>query len=92
MHKIRVSICFYGRVQGVGFRYFAQMNAAQFHVTGWVKNMYDGSVTAEAQGTKKQIEDFIESMKHGHRFMRIDHVTAEECPLCEGEKDFKVKY
>ena len=71
---------------------FAQMNAAQFHVTGWVKNMYDGSVTAEAQGTKKQIEDFIESMKHGHRFMRIDHVTAEECPLCEGEKDFKVKY
>ena len=89
---IRVRLRFTGRVQGVGFRYFAQMNAAQFHVTGWVKNMYDGSVTAEAQGTKKQIEYFIESMKHGHRFMRIDHVTAEECPLCEGEKDFKVKY
>lgn len=89
---IRVRLRFTGRVQGVGFRYFAQMNAAQFHVTGWVKNMYDGSVTVEAQGTKKQIEDFIESMKHGHRFMRIDHVTAEECPLCEGEKDFKVKY
>lgn len=89
---IRVRLRFTGRVQGVGFRYFAQMNAAQFHVTGWVKNMYDGSVTAEAQGTKKQIEDFIESMKHSHRFMRIDHVTAEECPLCEGEKDFKVKY
>lgn len=89
---IRVRLRFTGRVQGVGFRYFAQMNAAQFYVTGWVKNMYDGSVTAEAQGTKKQIEDFIESMKHGHRFMRIDHVTAEECPLCEGEKDFKVKY
>ena len=89
---IRVRLRFTGRVQGVGFWYFAQMNAAQFHVTGWVKNMYDGSVTAEAQGTKKQIEDFIESMKHGHRFMRIDHVTAEECPLCEGEKDFKVKY
>lgn len=89
---IRVRLRFTGRVQGVGFRYFAQMNAAQFHVTGWVKNMYDGSVTAEAQVTKKQIEYFIESMKHGHRFMRIDHVTAEECPLCEGEKDFKVKY
>ena len=56
---IRVRLRFTGRVQGVGFRYFAQMNAAQFHVTGWVKNMYDGSVTAEAQGTKKQIEDFI---------------------------------
>ena len=56
---IRVRLRFTGRVQGVGFRYFAQMNAAQFHVTGWVKNMYDGSVTAEAQGTKKQIEDFM---------------------------------
>ena len=60
---IRVRLRLTGRVQGVGFRYFAQMNAAQFHVTGWVKNMYDGSVTAEAQGTKKQIEDLMEAMK-----------------------------
>ena len=89
---MRVRLHFTGRVQGVGFRYFAQMNASQFNVTGWVKNMYDGSVTAQAQGTKKQIESFIEAMKHGHRFMRIDHMTAEECPVLQGEKDFKVKY
>lgn len=89
---IRVRLRFTGRVQGVGFRYFAQMNASQFHVTGWVKNMDDGSVTAEAQGTQKQLEDFIQAMKHGHRFMRVDNVTAEGCPVSEGEKDFRVKY
>ena len=35
MHKIRVSICFYGRVQGVGFRYKLRYLAEKYSVTGW---------------------------------------------------------
>ena len=45
---VRFYLRFTGRVQGVGFRFFVAMNAERCHLTGWVKNMSDGSVTAEA--------------------------------------------
>ena len=47
---VRFYLRFTGRVQGVGFRFFVAMNAERCHLTGWVKNMSDGSVTAEVQG------------------------------------------
>lgn len=48
--KIRKHIIFYGRVQGVGFRYYAVQKANQLGLTGWVKNLYDGSVEREVEG------------------------------------------
>ena len=53
MHKIRVSICFYGRVQGVGFRYKLRYLAEKYSVTGWARNEYDGSVSTELQGLEE---------------------------------------
>ena len=53
---VRFYFRFTGRVQGVGFRFFVAMNAERCHLTGWVKNMSDGSVTAEVQGTRVEIE------------------------------------
>ena len=49
MHKIRVSLCFYGRVQGVGFRYKLRYLAEKYSVTGWARNEYDGSVSTFLQ-------------------------------------------
>ena len=51
---IRKHFFFKGRVQGVGFRYRAQNAASLYSVTGWVKNLYDGSVEMEAQGTEEE--------------------------------------
>ena len=53
MHRIRQSIQFYGRVQGVGFRYKLGYLADKYSVTGWARNEYDGSVSTELQGWKK---------------------------------------
>ena len=47
MQKIRESIDFYGRVQGVGFRYKLGYLARMYSVTGWARNEYDGSVSTE---------------------------------------------
>ena len=47
---IRQHIYFSGRVQAVGFRFRAQMNATQLGLTGWVRNLFDGRVEAEVQG------------------------------------------
>lgn len=60
---IRQHIYFSGRVQAVGFRFRAQMNATQLGLTGWVRNLFDGRVEAEVQGTPEQINRFIYKMK-----------------------------
>ena len=46
---IRQHIYFSGRVQAVGFRFRAQMNATQLGLTGWVRNLFDGRVEAEVE-------------------------------------------
>ena len=45
--KIRKHIFFYGRVQGVGFRYYSVYKSRQLGLTGWVRNLYDGTVEME---------------------------------------------
>jgi acylphosphatase len=48
-----------GKVQGVGFRYFTQKRANRLGLTGWVKNLADGSVEVTVQGEKATLEEFI---------------------------------
>ena len=43
-----------GRVQGVGFRWFVEREAAQIGVAGWVRNRENGDVEVMATGTREQ--------------------------------------
>jgi acylphosphatase len=54
-----------GRVQGVGFRYFALHKADEINIFGWVKNTIDGNVELEASGESENLELFIDWMKIG---------------------------
>ena len=54
-----------GRVQGVGFRYFAQHMANEFQITGWVRNAPEGKVEIEAEGEAQNMETFIDRIKIG---------------------------
>ena len=70
-----------GRVQGVGFRYFAQHKADELHIKGWVKNTSDGKVEIEAVGESKNLATFIDWIKMGparaiiHTFTVADITT-----------------
>lgn len=55
---IRRRLRYEGRVQAVGFRFTVDGCAREAGVTGWVKNMDDGSVLCEAQGTPEQVAAF----------------------------------
>lgn len=92
MEKKRIECHYYGRVQGVGFRYWVQMQASKFHLTGWVRNEYDGSVTAQAQGTQEQIELFLHGVENGHRFIRIQKKEIHTIQVMNDESDFRVTY
>lgn len=84
---IRKHIRFWGRVQGVGFRYRAYHAANSVGATGWVRNEYDGSVTMEIQGTEEQIDQVILMIEKG-RFVRIENMDARTIPIKEEEKGF----
>lgn len=60
-----------GRVQGVGFRFFVEGLADERGITGWVKNMSDGSVTMELQGTEEQIQDIANEIRRGNGFCKV---------------------
>ena len=55
---IRRRLSYVGKVQAVGFRFTVEGCAREADVTGWVRNMEDGSVLVEAQGTPDQLAEF----------------------------------
>ena len=76
--KIRKHIIFYGRVQGVGFRYYAVQKANQLGLTGWVKNLYDGSV--EVEGQEELIDQLIIFLQN-RTYIWIERIDAKKIPL-----------
>ena len=79
---------FTGRVQGVGFRYFAACAAQKLGLTGWVANNWDGSVTLEAQGPRTQLDELVPLIERSNRWARIDGMTVEPLPPAEHEYGF----
>ena len=78
--KIRQHIIFYGRVQGVGFRYYAVQKANQLGLTGWVKNLYDGSVEMEVEGEEPLIDQLIIFLQN-RTYVWIENMDAKSIPL-----------
>ena len=88
-NKIRKHIVFYGRVQGVGFRYYSVNKARQLGLTGWVRNLYDGSVEMEVQGEEPKIDELILFLEK-RQYVHIENFDARSMPL-ETEYDFYEK-
>lgn len=88
--NIRKHIQFYGKVQGVGFRYHATYRARILGLTGWVRNCYDGSVEMEVQGEPEKIDDLLLYLHH-QKFIRIGRMDEEKIELKE-EREFKEKW
>ncbi len=69
-----------GRVQGVGFRFFAVDVAEELGITGWVKNLKDGRVEVEAHGVKEIVEVMIERLRQGPPGASVSNVDVTWLP------------
>lgn len=85
---IRRHIIFHGRVQGVGFRFRSAMLAQDLGLTGWVKNLYDGTVEMEVQGKSASISRMLHELKTD-RYIVITDMECEPKPLDEHETTFR---
>ncbi len=81
-----------GRVQGVGFRYFAIHSARRAGVVGTVRNLADGSVEAIAEGEPAAVEEFRLSLERGPVLARVAQVVMTELPLSHRYIDFDVSF
>ena len=74
-----------GRVQGVGFRWFVQREAAELELRGWVRNTEDGDVEVVAAGEAGNLDELRASLRRGPRGARVDRIV--EHSLAENEAE-----
>jgi acylphosphatase len=67
-----------GQVQGVFFRVWAQGQARELGVSGWIRNCSDGAVEAHLAGEEQAVVRMIERMKRGPANARVEEVTSED--------------
>jgi acylphosphatase len=67
-----------GHVQGVFFRAWAQGEARELGVSGWIRNCADGSVEAHLAGEDVDVVRMIERMRRGPSNARVEDVTVED--------------
>ena len=75
-----VHLIIQGRVQGVGFRYFAQEEANALNLAGWVRNLPEGHVEAYAEGPRADLETWTQRLRQGPPLSRVDHVHVKWRP------------
>ena len=72
-----------GRVQGVGFRWFVEREAAQTGITGWVRNCGNGDVEVMATATPDQHRSLRQKLQEGPRAARVDHVGESKAEFLQ---------
>ncbi|HSG27506.1 MAG TPA: acylphosphatase [Candidatus Krumholzibacterium sp.] len=90
MRRIRIRVS--GIVQGVGFRFFTRSAARRAGVGGFVRNLPDGSVEAEAQGEENELETFIKEIKKGPVSSRVTNVEIENVAPDDRRAGFEIRF
>lgn len=80
-----------GRVQGVGFRFFAEAAAAREGLHGWVSNRPDGDVEIEAEGEAEALERFERHIRHGPPGARVEKVEMDEAVPAGRDTGFSIR-
>ncbi|MDN5302611.1 MAG: acylphosphatase [Thermoanaerobacteraceae bacterium] len=82
----------YGIVQGVGMRYSTYRKATALSLTGYVKNLSDGSVEIKTEGEEKDIMALIDYIRTGLRWAQVDDMDVTWGEYKGKYNDFDIKY
>ena len=92
MAKEQRFIRIHGKVQGVGYRFFATRVARRLGLKGNIQNNRDGTVDAVVEGEKDVIDDWIEELKEGPRYAEVTKIDQETKDFTGRLGDFDVKF
>lgn len=88
--KLRVKVEVYGRVQGVGYRFFVERAARERYLSGWVANAPDGSVKIEAQGPEEDIRALLKDLERGPGLAVVKKMKIDWLDSLPKEEGFDV--
>ena len=91
MKELRL-IRIHGKVQGVGYRFFATRVARRLGLKGSIQNLRDGTVEAIVEGEKKVIDEWIEELREGPRYAEVTKIDQETKEFTGRLGDFDVKF
>jgi len=80
-----------GRVQGVGFRFFAEDTASREGLGGFVRNLPDGRVEAVVEGDEDAVERFARAMWSGPPAARVEAVDSEPLVPSGRHREFQIR-
>lgn len=79
-----------GAVQGVGYRFFVQREAASLGLTGWARNLEDGRVQVHACGPADRLDDLERALHTGPRAAHVQQVEVKVVP-CSESNSFEIR-
>ena len=79
-----------GRVQGVGFRFFAEEAAHREGLGGFVRNLGDGRVEVVAEGDQEAVARFERALHSGPPLSRVERVETEVRPPAGSAISFRI--
>ena len=71
-----------GRVQGIGYRRWATDTATKLALSGWVRNVSDGSVEIMVQGPQENVDQFLKACLKGPAFAMVLGIQPVIIPQC----------
>lgn len=80
-----------GYVQGVGYRFFAEVEANRLGLTGYARNMPDGSVEVVAEGRRDDLNDFLTRLRKGSPGARVTDAQFSFVPATGEFRDFGIR-
>ena len=92
MNNSAADIIIEGRVQGVGYRNYAQRRAELAGLVGYVMNLKDGRVRARVEGPRRVIEEYVRALEKGPPLSRIDTVNVRWLPATNRFVGFDIRY
>ncbi len=87
---VRMRVLIAGRVQGVGFRSYAERQALLLGLGGFVRNLGDGRVEAEIEGAEAKVAELVEMLRHGPRGARVEELNVTPVPAQGDAGPFEV--
>ena len=90
--KMQLFVLISGKVQGVGFRNFTQLNARQLGIKGYAKNLPNGKVEVVAEGDKAQLDALVALLEKGPRHARVVSLEFNENPFTGEYETFGIRY
>ena len=87
----RVHLLISGRVQGVFYRVYTQRQAHHLELTGWVRNLPDGRVEAQAEGPREALEALVAWCREGPELAQVQGVEVKWEAALGDWSDFEVE-